>query len=173
MLSLEDSRWTQLRGGYRVPYDPRPALLRLESGKDTKTVWEELWQELYHQGDVGEASYAAIPHLVRIYRRSQPGDWNTYAMLATVELARREQRNPAIPDWLQEDYDLAWKDLAETGLAELKDATNREVARSILAVLALWKGLGASGGLLIDFTEDELIEMRNQYLGVGDDKSAG
>jgi hypothetical protein len=29
-------------------------------------VWDELCNELHHQGDVGLASYAAIPQLVRI-----------------------------------------------------------------------------------------------------------
>ena len=173
MLALEDARWTQLKGGYRVPYDVRPALSRLESGRDTAAVWEELWQELYHQGDVGEASYAAIPHLVRIHRLLGSGDWNTYAIAATVELARSAERNPPLPDWLTKGYKLAWQELAETGLAEIRRATDPETVRSILSVLALWKGLEASGRLLVDFTEDELVEMENRYLGVGDKQPAG
>ncbi|HEY0686085.1 MAG TPA: hypothetical protein VGD45_27325 [Steroidobacter sp.] len=63
MMSLDDERWRQLKGGYRVTYDPSGALKLLESGVD---VWGELWDELHHQGDVDVASYAAVPHLVRI-----------------------------------------------------------------------------------------------------------
>jgi len=60
MLSFDDPRWRQLRGGYGSPYDPRKALLSLERGTDVLAAWSELWEELHHQGDVGEASYAAV-----------------------------------------------------------------------------------------------------------------
>lgn len=61
-MDFDDIGWAGLLGGYRVPYDPRNALRRLEGG-DAEAAWQELWAELYHQGDVGEASYAAVPHL--------------------------------------------------------------------------------------------------------------
>jgi len=66
MLSFDDKRWNNLMGGYKTPFDPRPSLQKLESHQDTASAWEELWEELHHQGDVGDASYAAIPELVRI-----------------------------------------------------------------------------------------------------------
>jgi len=46
MLTLNDSRWKQLHGGYRVPYDASVPLQRLERGED---VWAELWQNLQLQ----------------------------------------------------------------------------------------------------------------------------
>ena len=54
MLNVDDIRWTKLSGGYRVPYDPRAALRKLASGTEVSEAWKELWQELHHQGDVGE-----------------------------------------------------------------------------------------------------------------------
>jgi hypothetical protein len=69
MLSLDDDRWNQLTGGRRTPCDPRPLLAKLEADDDTKEVLPNLWDELHHQGDVDEASYACVPHLVRIYRQ--------------------------------------------------------------------------------------------------------
>ena len=75
MLELEDERWDGLKGGYRVPYDPRPALRKLYAQEDVGAAWEDLWQGLYHQGDVGEASYAAVPHLVRIRELMGPSGW--------------------------------------------------------------------------------------------------
>src|SRR4051812_37118099 len=104
MLDFNDDRWSTLKGGYRIPFDPRPLLKRLEVESDTKVVWEELWRELHHQGDVGEASYAAVPHLVRIYRQRKRTDWNTYAMVTVIELAREEGSNPPVPEWLSQDY---------------------------------------------------------------------
>src|ERR1700676_3971721 len=88
MLSLDDNRWTNMTGGYRVKCDPRPLLAQLESEQTRKTAWPGLWEELHHQGDAGEASYASVPHLVRIHRTSGVVDWNTYAIVAIIELAR-------------------------------------------------------------------------------------
>jgi hypothetical protein len=81
MLSLDDNRWNGLTGGYKYPFDPRPLLTKLETESDTAIVWDELWEELHHQGDVGDASYAAAPHIVRIYRQLGVVGWNTYGLL--------------------------------------------------------------------------------------------
>jgi hypothetical protein len=97
MLSLDDNRWNSLAGGYRMKCDPRPLLAELESEQNRETAWHELWEELNHQGDVGEASYASVPHLVRIHRKSGIVDWNTYAIVAVIELARGKGNNPEVP----------------------------------------------------------------------------
>lgn len=73
MLSLTDPIWLELQGGYRMPYDASKALAQMEGGE---SVWDELWNELHHQGDVGVASYAAIPQLVRISEARRGSDWN-------------------------------------------------------------------------------------------------
>ena len=88
MLEQTDNRWPTLTGGRRTQIDPRPLLMKLESGQEIDEVWTALWDELHHQGDVGEGSYACVPHLVRIYRRHSETDWNTYAIVAIIELAR-------------------------------------------------------------------------------------
>jgi hypothetical protein len=54
MLSFDDDRWNHLEGGYKMPFDPRPSLRKIESQQDTAAAWEELWEELHHQGDVGD-----------------------------------------------------------------------------------------------------------------------
>lgn len=96
-LDLQDGAWPTLEGGYRVPVDIRPLLLELERATDPATAWSKLWQELYHQGNIGRASFAAIPHLVRIHEERGVADWNTYALAAAVELARATGRNPDVP----------------------------------------------------------------------------
>jgi hypothetical protein len=72
-----------------MAFDPRLALQNLESNVHVKEAWRELWEELHHQGDVGEASYAAVPHIVRIHRKRRLDYWNTYALVAIIELARQ------------------------------------------------------------------------------------
>jgi len=159
MLSLDDERWSSLNGGYRVPFDPRPLLRKLEAGTDVRAVWDGLWRGLHHQGDVGEASYAAVPHLVRIHRQRGVVDWNTYAIVATIELARGRGTNPEVPASLRQGYQEAIDQLAETGLRELPHAEGQEAIRSILAMLAIWKGARTYGQVLSSFSEDELLQL--------------
>ena len=163
-MRIDDLDWTKLRGGYRVPYDPRPALAALESGRDADAAWQELWTELYPQGDVGEASYAAIVELVRIYEAMATPNWNTYALIASIDVARLNPANPGLPEDFRPAYEEAWSQLARRGLAELTDATDPPLVTSILAVLAISKGLRTLGRLAVEFTEDEreeLIEAAN------------
>jgi hypothetical protein len=141
MFNLDDERWNHLAGGYKSPFDPRPALAKLEKQRDATTAWEELWEELHHQGDVGDASYAAIPELVRIHGRHGVADWNTYAMAAIIELARTERQNPEVPDWLQKDYSRSIRELAEMGAKEIFHAVEPDEIRAILSVIAIAKGL--------------------------------
>jgi hypothetical protein len=165
MLSFEDPRWTGLTAGYRTPIDLRPLLRRLESDRDTKATWDDLWGELHHQGDVGEASFAAVPHLVRIHRLRGDRDWNTYAIVATIELARGKDRNPDVPEWTREAYDQALRDLAQLGLEELPRAADKKTVRSILSVLAIVHGARTYGRILVEFTEDEVLELEQQAFG--------
>src|SRR5471032_2635007 len=99
MQNADDPRWTGLTGGYRTPFDPRPSLARLETDSHTDEAWRELWEELHHQGDVGDASCAAVPLLVEIERKRAIADWNSYALVAIIELARTNSRNPDLPEW--------------------------------------------------------------------------
>ena len=156
MFSLDDDRWTLLAGGYRSPFDPRPALEKLSNRKDEAAAWEELWEELHHQGDVGEASYAAIPELVRIHRSQGSANWNLYAMTAIIELARTESGNPEVPEWLREDYYRSIHELAEMGAKEIWSADDPETIRAVLSVIAIAKGLRTHGKFLVGYSEDEV-----------------
>jgi hypothetical protein len=97
MLNFNDQRWEHLTGGFKIPFDPRPCLRQIESTQNTDDARKELWEELHHQGDVGSASYAAVPELVRFHRMGGAADWNLYAIVAIIdwlELNRRIQKCP-------------------------------------------------------------------------------
>jgi hypothetical protein len=158
-MKLDDQRWAELEGGYRTQYDPRKALRALEYGKDDSPAWSELWNELHHQGDVGDASYAALPHLVRIYIARGVSDWNTYAIAATIDLARRRNQNPNVPAYLLDEYNQALHELAEHGLREIKGASDPNLIRSAIAVLAIWKQQFLLAELAANFDEAELKEI--------------
>jgi hypothetical protein len=161
MLPLDDPRWSQMNGGYRIPFDPRPMLAEIEAGRDIEALWHDFWGELYHQGDVGEASYATVPHLVRIHRQRNAPEWNTYALVAAIELAREERNNPELPPWLREGYFESIRELAEMGIRELRQAESKEEIRGILCILALHKGVRTYARFLLDYSEEELIEIES------------
>ena len=85
-----------LISGYREQYDPEPALSRLAS--DRKAAINELWENLYHQGDVDTASYYSVPALVKAGELS---------LVSAIEVARHEPQNPPIPEAQKESYDSA------------------------------------------------------------------
>ena len=167
MLSLDDESWRDLSGGYRTPFDPRPQLLKLQSNNNTQAAWHELWEGLHHQGDVGEASYAVVPHLVRIYREHGVLDWNTYAIVAVIELARDNKKNPEMPRWLQDDYVQAIRGLAEIGAREILLARDPEELRAILSILALAANARTHARFLLNYSDQELEEMERLASDVG------
>jgi hypothetical protein len=159
MLSLDDDRWSGLKGGYRTPFDPRSLLKKIESGADLGATWHELWGELHHQGNVGEASYAAVPHLVRIHRQNGIPDWNPYALVACIELARTKGDNPALPVWLAEEYFDSIQELAKIGITEFSIAKTPADIRGILMILALSKGARTYARLILEYSEEELLAL--------------
>jgi hypothetical protein len=162
MLSLDDNRWNSMTGGYRMKCDPRPLLAQLENEQTREKAWHGLWEELHHQGDVGEASYASVPHLVRIHRASGIVDWNPYAIVAIIELVRGKGDNPEVPKWLEEDYLRAIRELAEIGAAAIWRTDEPDAVPSILGIIAIAKGLRTHGKFLVMYSEDELLEIESR-----------
>jgi len=159
MLPLNDPKWKPLKGGYGIPFDASIPLARLEAGED---VWDELWQELHHQGDVGVASYASVPHLVRICAALPTRDWKIYALVSTIEVERHRTSNPAIPKWARADYEKALKDLLALALRDLPVVTDVLTVRAILGAVALAKGALKLGAWIANADESEIDEMLDE-----------
>ncbi len=162
MLPEDDLRWSTMKGGYKTPVDPRPLIRKLETQQYAKLAWDELWEELHHQGDVGDASYAAVPLLVDMHRKRGASEWDTFALVCIIELARTEERNPEVPAWLADDYFRAIQELAELGLQELVRTTDADAVRAILSVVAVARGLRTHAKFLIQYSEDELQEIESK-----------
>jgi hypothetical protein len=154
-MDYDDPRWADLRGGYGVPYNPREALRRLEANTNVEETWDELCTELYHQGAVGEASYAAVPMLARIHAARGVPDWNIYAFAVMVDQARQNGRNPPLPPWLEAAYHAAWRDLTEFALRDLQDATDPTLVSYAIAAIAVGKGQPMLGRMAALLNEDE------------------
>lgn len=80
-------------------------------------------------------------------------------MVAMIELARTESRNPEVPEWLRDDYFRSIQELAQMGTKDILSADESETKRAILSVIAIAKGLRTHGKFLVTYSEDELSEM--------------
>ena len=129
MLPFSSVRWRQLHQASGTAKDI-PGLLahapvQRRPSHRSETIWFELWAALCRQGAAYSASYAAVPHLVRIARLPAfRFRYDPLLLIASIELARLEHRGPAIPDDLAADYVQAVaeaKDLAQAAVAQAWD----------------------------------------------------
>jgi len=156
MLNLQDERWNGLAGGHRIAFDPRPLLSELANSPTSAESWDALIANLYHQGDVGDASYASVPHLAGIGVREDVLPWQLLALVSFIELARTSVTNPPIPDWLESDYRKAIQALAIRSLAKIVRPNDPEQLRGMLSIISLWKGLRVYASVISDYSEEEL-----------------
>lgn len=140
MLPLDDARWQSYKGGYRVPYDASPALGRLLANGADEALWEELWNELHHQGDLHQASYAAVPWLVEFIRCSAKLDWNAVALVATIELERDQHNNPQVAEELAAGYYAAIRTLPEVLCTHTDQEWGEYAVGPAVACIALARG---------------------------------
>ncbi|MCO6455369.1 MAG: hypothetical protein J5I93_08710 [Pirellulaceae bacterium] len=138
MLDLNDPRWKKYKGGYGVIYDASVPLRRLFEEGASQPIWDELWQELHHQGDIGAASYAAVPHLLEFARRSKKLDWNVFGLVATIEMSRDE--GPKLPKELAADYLAAIGATAEVLVTHPDRKWGAELMQVAATCLALTRG---------------------------------
>ncbi len=98
-MDLTDDIWRTLEGGYKITYDASIRLRELEASNDIEVIneiWDELWDELHHQGDVGLASYLALPQLVRIAKLKGYYNWNVLGLCCVIEQQRHLGQNPIL-----------------------------------------------------------------------------
>jgi hypothetical protein len=141
LLSLNDPRWQTYRGGYnRVPFDCIPLIRRLETEGTSEAFWEIVWDELHHQGDVGEATYAIVPYLARHLLNADSIDAMIFGFVAVVELERHSHGNPPIPPELQGGYDWGIQQLLMGTVAKPIRNWDEDLLRNYVALLAAIKG---------------------------------
>lgn len=164
MLCLDDPIWQTLKGGYRIPYDASTPLKQMVAGRDIEACWTELWENLHHQGDVGEASYAAVPQLVEIFW-SRSRDWNLYALIAVIEMERHDHDNPPLPEWIVADYATALHRMAQMAATDLPSCERGPDLEAALGAVAVAKGDIGRAQLILS-SDDQIEEILRDYLGV-------
>jgi len=160
-MNLTDKIWKNLEGGYRLPYDASVPLSQLEQTNDPeviKQIWKELWNELHHQGDVGLASYLALPQLVRIGKLKKLFDWNLLALCSVIEQQRRLGNNPVLPLEFQDYYDQGLADLKQFVIHILRQDMDDDTYVIALATLATCTGRIKLGKAIMELQNKDIVD---------------
>ncbi len=167
MLSLDDPRWGELRHAYG-PAGNVPDLLRaLASSTAPKSSykdepWFTLWSSLCHQGDVYTASYAAVPHIVRIAGEVKgPVDFAFFQLPTAIEVARQTGRGPDIPEAYADDYHRAIFQLVENVSLHRAEAWDRSMLLSAAAAQSVAKGHVDVAEALLNLDDDWITKINN------------
>lgn len=107
MIPLDSPRWSELKHAYGSAADIPALLARLDSFPSSdgdSEPWFSLWSALCHQDDVYSASFAAVPHIIRVLA-SDPmrADFSFFQLPACIEIARARDEFP-IPADLHQPY---------------------------------------------------------------------
>lgn len=93
-LPLDDDRWAELEHAYGGAEDIPALLLALAAANDDDAdrLWEDAMSALMHQGDLFDATFAALPYVVALAADGQPTMrlfYLDYAREAVAQLADR------------------------------------------------------------------------------------
>lgn len=166
-LDLNDPRWKELEGGYKgINYDASVELKRLDKAATLEVadeIYKKLWDELHHQGDIGIASYYAVPHMVRIARNNQLLDYNVFGLVSLIEILRHKKENPEVPKALLPIYNAVIKDLGELAKTAMNLEWKTDLACGALAAIAVSKGQIKIADAILKFDDDLIDEFLAQY----------
>ncbi len=144
MLPLDSAQWSQFNHAYGAARNIPGLILQLEvrpPGDDPKAEpYFSLWSALCHQGDIYSASYAAVPHLIRIIREDPLAThWTVLLLAISIEIARMHARGPEIPKNLRADYFDAIKSILEIAKAA-RETEEKEYQVTLEAAVAVAEG---------------------------------
>ncbi|MCD2424929.1 hypothetical protein LQ567_19250 [Niabella pedocola] len=160
--------WSRLNGGYKIPYNAAMPLNLLQKATDERSaelVFDELWDNLHHQGDVGEASYYALPCLVQTGMEQQWLHWKFIGLCLVIDHCRRAPHNPPLPLELEPDYIGALQQLEKYLLSHFQYITDPVAFRLTLAFFATQHGQ-ADLGKTIEYLDDDVLEEVQEHYGL-------
>ena len=110
MLSLDDSKWSELQSTYGAGTRVAELLSRAESGAPFDHWYHELFQELCHQYTVSEAAYAAQPHLVSLSRDDGKARKHLLVLAGSCYAFSQLPEAPPVPAEFEESWHAAARD---------------------------------------------------------------
>jgi hypothetical protein len=165
-MDLDDRIWATLEGGYKIPYNASRPLKKLRDAtrqNEFAVIFAELWDNLHHQGDVGIASYLAIPQLVSICINKKSLDWNFIGLCVVIENCRLDGNNPELPEEYHNSYFESLSQLERYLLLNFKSITDQTALRLSLALFATVNGQPDLGKAIEILEEDLLQEFLEEH----------
>jgi hypothetical protein len=160
-MKLTEKIWQDIEGGYKVSYNASIPLIQLEKTNDPETInkiFEELWDELHHQGEVGLASYLALPQLVRIGKLKGLFNWNLLGLCCVIEQQRHLGENPILPIEFQDYYNQGLKELRQFVLDNLDRELDDTTYTHALSILATCNGQIKLGKAIMELEDNDILE---------------
>lgn len=159
LLPLDAAEWQTFCGGYnRAPFNCVPLIEQLRATGTSEKFWTIVWDELHHQGDVGEATYAIVPYLAEHFLHSVEFDLQLLAFVAIVEYERHRNKNPPIPAVLVNGYNWAIEAVLTKTLQLTPNNWSSDVMRYYAALVATWKRLPVMSAAYQELDETEARE---------------
>ena len=165
-MDLDNRIWSTLQGGYKIPYNVSIPLKKLSHATrqdEFASIFTELWDNLHHQGDVGTASYLAVPQLVSICINKKSLDWNFIGLCVLIENCRLEDHNPELPIEYQDHYFESLTQFERYLLLNFKSITDQTALRLTLSLFATVNGQPRLGRAIEILDEDILPEFLEQH----------
>ena len=160
-MELTDKISKEVEGGYKTLYDASISLKLLEVTTDIKTIdriWEEFWNELHHQGDVGLASYLSLPQLVRICKIKGLYDWNLLAICCVIEQQRNMGNNPKLPKEFAEYYNNGLLELKRFAISKLITNLDHSTYTLSLATIATCNQQIELGKAIMELEDKDILK---------------
>jgi hypothetical protein len=157
VLSLDSSRWSELRHAYGPAHDI-PSLLRalqaLPASSGDAEPWFTLWSALAHQGDVYDASFAAVPYVVEAMARDPVRADSSYLHFPSWVEICRVKKGVSVPEDLEIAYFAALGRLPALVAAAAARDWDEGFLCCALAALAVAKGQTAVGEASLELTPE-------------------
>ena len=159
MLAIDSPEWGVLEHCYGTAEDIPPLLAELSAYpphvKYDDEPWHTLWSSLCHQSEIYPASFAAVPHILRLAAASPERICSSYLLLpACIEASRLSGLAPAIPDHLAASYHAAIATLPIIVASCFDREWDDDWVRTATAALCVAKGHGQLATAILDLTPD-------------------
>lgn len=164
-LALDSPRWAELTHAYGDATDIPELLRQLEnfprSAAYDSEPWFSLWSALAHQGDVYSASFAAVPHVVKVLATDPTrADFSYFHFAAWVEVCRARTNTPVPSDLAPAYFEaLAWLPSLVAASAEQRE-WNDDLLLCALAAIAASKGATEVAEAVLELTPEVLADLR-------------
>jgi hypothetical protein len=166
LLSLDSPEWTTLDHAYGKASDI-PDLLRqlssFPSSEGRAEPWFTIWSALAHQGDVYSASFAAVPHVIRVLATAPTrASYSYFSFPAWVEICRH-RHGIRVPVNLQPAYDEALSKLPALAGAAAAHEWNSDFLACVLSAVAAAKGFPIMAEAVLEMSPKTATEFLSWF----------